>query len=120
MRTALVLSIALNVALSVVALYLAVTGYAASPHGALGVLTRDVPVGVFGGSTKLFVLPKGLLVRDASASGADWFEPHRFRIVVTSDRTDLVRYPPPELKPNDSEFYSADITHNPQADSGAK
>jgi hypothetical protein len=48
-------------------------------------------VGVFGSEKVLFTLPKGLVVRDASATGADWFEPHRFRIVVTSDAA-LVDY----------------------------
>ena len=64
----------------------------------------------------IFRLPKGLLVREADAHGADWFEPHRFRLIVTSDDPALVSYLPADASkspnPGDrsaEEFYSGDV-----------
>ena len=105
---ALATSVVANVAIVAGYFKLAIDGCAERPDGRLGVLTRDVEVGKFDGRDQLFVLPKGLVVRDASATGADWFEPNRFRLIVTSEHKGLVRYPD-AIKKGDGEYYSADI-----------
>lgn len=66
---------------------------------------------MFGSDKVLFTLPKGLIVRDASATGADWFEPYRFRIVVTSDNAALVDYSQKiaPLSDQRTEHYSVDV-----------
>jgi len=71
----------------------------ASGHRKIGTLTKDVPVGFFGerrdGAPSQFVLPKGLMVRDASPYGLSafgQFEPYRFSVVITSESSDLVDY----------------------------
>lgn len=89
---ALACSIVLNVFLSGLLLYVVLQGCAEVANGKVGVLSQDIKVGVFGSDKVLFTLPKGLVVRDASATGADWFEPNRFRIVVTSDNAAFVDY----------------------------
>ncbi len=55
-------------------------------------MPQDTKIGFFGGDTTVFTLPKGLVVREASATGAGWFEPNRFRIVVTANNESLVDY----------------------------
>ena len=109
---ALICSLALNVCLGVFLLYLTLEGCAEVADGRFGVLARDIDVGVFDTSEVLFALPKGLVVRDASATGADWFEPHRFRIVVTSDDANLVDYSHDvvPLSGPASEYYSSEVT----------
>jgi len=103
-------SILLNVILVFAVLYLLLQGCAEVPNGRVGVLTRDIQVGRFDGTKTIFTLPRGLVVRDASASGADRFEPYRFRLVVTSDDNTLVDYSPHAADlPGDSEYYSADV-----------
>ena len=112
----LALSVLLNLVLVAMLGYVLLNG-CAETDGRLGVLTRDVVVGRFQGTETLFVLPRGLVVRDASATGADWFEPHRFRLVVTSDKPDLVQFgavPEPE-RDGVSEYYSADVESGPAA-----
>ncbi len=110
----LALSLILNVALAAGWLVTALEGYAEMSNGRLGVLAREVPVGQFGGAEVLLTLPKGLAVREASASGMGWFEPYRFRLVVTSEDPDLVDYSPKVLESivQRSEFYSADVHKN--------
>ena len=107
----LALSVVLNVVLAAAALYMGLTGCAEIANGRVGVLVRDLPVGRFGGSDAIFTLPRGLVVRDASATGADWFEPHRFRIVVTTEDTNLVDFSAGAALPDDrsTEYYSADL-----------
>lgn len=74
-------------------------------------MAQETKIGFFDGDTTVFTLPKGLVVREASATGAGWFEPYRFRIVVTSDSESLVDYSINEKKINgqNSEYYSAEI-----------
>ncbi len=85
-------------------------GCAEIPNGRIGVLNQDVEAGYFDSDKAVFTLPKGLVVREASASGAGWFEPFRFRIVITSEGDDLVDYSKINEEPKDqnSEYYSAD------------
>ena len=92
----------------------ALMGCAEIANGRIGVLSQDIEVGYFGGNTTVFTLPKGLVVREASATGVDWFEPNRFRLVVTSERESLVDYSVKEEQQTrqDSEQYSADIHMN--------
>lgn len=72
----------------------------------------------------MFTLPKGLLVRDASASGMDWFEPHRFRIVITSDDPGLLESVGTSATDRElnSEYYSADVVlrRQQEAEVGSK
>lgn len=107
----LALSVALNVLLGALLLDRILTGCGETPDGRLGVLARDISVGRFNSTETIFTLPKGLLVRDASASGMDWFEPYRFRLVVTSDDDSLVDYSAnASLQTGqDAEYYSADV-----------
>jgi hypothetical protein len=83
------------------------------PEDRVGVLTSNVGVGAFGGSSPLFVLPQGATVRDASPRGfaaAGTFEPHRLTIIVTTENETLVNYAVPKnALRRDGEFYSADI-----------
>lgn len=83
-----------------------------SPSYELGRLEKDIEIGLFSGSEKRFVLPKGLTVRNASQRGISaigQFENERFQIVITSD-DELVNY----NLPQDSldyfgNYYSADF-----------
>ena len=66
-----------------------------SPTYKLGRLERDLKVGYFGGDSALFILPKGLIVRDISQQGLSaigQFENSRFEIVITSENEKLVNY----------------------------
>ncbi|MCG8550318.1 MAG: hypothetical protein MI799_07945 [Desulfobacterales bacterium] len=106
------LSILLNLCLVVILFYQALNGCAKIADGRIGRLAEDTQIGFFGDSETLFTLPKGLVVRDASATGAGWFEPYRFQIVITSDNEALVDYSINERPPvkQDGEYYSADVT----------
>lgn len=108
---ALVSSIALNIVLAGLLLYVVLQGCAEVANGKVGVLSQDIKVRVFDSDKVLFILPKGLVVRDASATGAGWFEPHRFRIVVTSDNAALVDYSQKVAPLSDqrTEHYSAEV-----------
>ena len=108
--TALVLSVLLNIGLAVF-IVLTVLDGCAETTGRIGVLSRDMKVGTFDSNEVTFELPKGLVVREASAVGTDWFEPYRFRIVVTSEDSEFVNYDlqvPLEAEQT-SEYYSADV-----------
>jgi hypothetical protein len=111
LKTILTISIIFNIFLIGLLVYQALNGCAEIANGRMGVLTEDIEVGYFGSDDTIFKLPKGLAVREASATGADWFEPYRFRIVVTSDSEALVDYSVnnKELKDRDSEYYSAEV-----------
>lgn len=106
----LIPSLLLNVVLAFGWTHQILEGCAEVADGKVGILKEDVIVGAFDSGEALFTLPKGLVVRDASASGVGWFEPHRFRVVVTSDRTDLIDYSSFQsaIVNQDSEYYSAD------------
>lgn len=62
----------------------------------VGVLTEDVNVGdFFNRDSVLFILPKGLTVRNMSPQGLgaiDQLEPHRFYIVVSTNDNQIVNY----------------------------
>lgn len=83
-----------------------------SPSNKLGILKEDVEVGYFKGTEKVFVLPKGLTVKNESPRGLSaigQFENERFSVIITSDR-DLVDY---DVKKDSlnlfDNFYSAEI-----------
>jgi hypothetical protein len=109
---ALVVSIVLNIGLAYFLFVTAMDGCAEMSEGRIGVLKQDVEVGVFDTNEVLFTLPKGLVVREASASGAGWFEPYRFRIVVTANNERFVDYELGDetLEGQNGEFYSAEIS----------
>lgn len=117
MKTAaLVISVLLNIGLALLLFWQLMDGCAEMSDGRVGVLNQDVEVGVFDSSETLFTLPEGLVVREASASGAGWFEPYRFRIVVTANNERFVNYEPTaeELAEQDAEFYSAEVSERGQ------
>ena len=105
-------SLLLNLILSVLLFYNVLNGYPEARFGKYGRLTKDLSLGRFGEKQTIFVLPKGLLVKDVSATGLDYFEPNRFKIIVTTDNEDLVDYAIDQktAESNDGEYYSADIT----------
>lgn len=107
-------SVFCNFLLLALLVFLLLDGKAERANGKLGVLTQDIDIGVFDTNKVSFKLPKGLVVRDASATGAGWFEPHRFRLVITSNQDNLVDYFPSNFikSKNTSEFYSADVVKN--------
>ena len=83
-----------------------------SPTYKLGRLVHNLKVGYSGGDS-VFILPKGLIVRDISQQGLSaigQFENSRFEIVITSENDKLVNY----NSLNDSlmsygNFYSVDL-----------
>ena len=106
----LIFSLLMNMALGSYILFMQSLSWKVEER--LGVLTEDVAVGEFGGSERLFVLPKGLAVADASSSNQiDQFEPFRFSIIVTSDRglVDYGRRPAKHF----GNLYSADLRNQP-------
>ncbi len=105
------LSVVLNVCFIFIILYLLLQGTPEIRYGRYGMLKNSVEIGRFGGSAKILTLPKGLVVREDSATGADWFEPNRFRIVITSDRDNLVDYSIDQknAETTHGEYYSADL-----------
>ena len=109
---ALAISVILNFGLAYVLFAMAMNGCAEEPDGRVGVLIQDVEVGVFDTDETLFTLPRGLVVREASASGAGWFEPYRFRIVVTADNERFVNYEASDedLAVQSAEYYSAEVS----------
>jgi hypothetical protein len=113
MKTAaLVISVLLNIGLASLLFWQLMDGCAEMSDGRIGVLNQDVEVGIFDSGETLFTLPEGLVVREASALGAGWFEPYRFRIVVTANNDRFVNYEPTteELAKQDAEYYSADVS----------
>jgi hypothetical protein len=104
-------SLLFNLVLGAMLFWKAMDGCQEITDGKLGILTREVRVGVFGADKTLLTLPRGLVVRDASATGMDRLEPHRFKIVVTSEAVGLVDYVEPTAQANPhGEFYSADLS----------
>lgn len=118
------LSLALNLFLAGLVVYQILMGRPESARGELRRLARDIEVGRFNETSTVFTLPKGLLVRDASASGIDWFEPHRFRIVITSDDPGLLESVGTSATDRElnSEYYSADVVlrRQQEAEVGSK
>lgn len=111
MKIILALSVLLNAVLAAVLLFTGLEGCAEIPNGRLGSLSRDLEIGYFEGDKAVFKLPKGLVVRDASATGADRFEPHRFRLIITSEDETLVDYSAKieAQSGQHGEYYSADV-----------
>jgi len=109
---ALVISVMLNIGLAYFLFVQLMDGCAEMTDGRVGVLNQDVEVGIFDTDEALFTLPKGLVVREASATGAGWFEPYRFRIVMTTNNARFVDYEPDgkKLDGKNSEFYSAEVS----------
>jgi hypothetical protein len=105
-------SLFINVILIVLLVYTGLNGYPEARFGKYGRLKKDITLGRFGENQKIFVLPKGLLVKDVSATGVDYFEPNRFKVIVTTDKTDLVDYTIDQkiAESNHGEYYSADVT----------
>jgi hypothetical protein len=108
---ALIFSLALNFILGGLLLYVVLQGCAEVANGRIGILYQDIRIGLFSSNKVLFTLPKGLVVRDASATGAGWFEPNRFRIGVTSDNPELVDYSlkVEPLSDQQTEHYSVEV-----------
>ncbi|PPD35558.1 MAG: hypothetical protein CTY19_00455 [Methylomonas sp.] len=67
---ALIFSITLNFILGGLLLYVVLQGCAEIANGKVDILSDEIKIGVFGSNKVLFTLPKGLVVRDASATGA--------------------------------------------------
>lgn len=112
MKTAaLVISVFLNIGLAILLFLQLMDGCAEMSDGRVGILNQDVEVGVFDSGEALFTLPEGLVVREASASGAGWFEPYRFRVVVTANNERFVNFEPSaeDLAEQNAEFYSAEV-----------
>lgn len=111
LKLTLALSILLNMCLILIMLYQVLDGCAKIADGRIGILSKNTAIVRFGDTETIFTLPKGLVVREASATGAGWFEPYRFQIVITSDDEELVDYSVNEKKPinQNSEYYSADV-----------
>lgn len=87
----LALSVLLNVALAAVLLYFVLQGCAEVADGQLGVLTRDLQVGEFFG-LRGPIHTSERIGGQGPATGADWFEPNRFGLVITSDDEGLVNF----------------------------
>ncbi|WP_417859527.1 hypothetical protein [Xanthomarina gelatinilytica] len=83
-----------------------------SPSNELGVLKQDIEVGYFMGNETVFILPKGLTVKNKSERGIaaiGQFENNRFSIVITSDK-DIVEYDVDKKELNQNgNFYSAEF-----------
>jgi len=84
-----------------------------SPSYELGRLEKDVEIGIFTSDSTIFLIPKGITVRNASQRGIGaigQFENERFEIVITSDDPSLVNYNlPKESLQQFGNYYSADI-----------
>ena len=86
--------IVLSIILNIILVPLAWWDYTTSPYRREGFLKEDVRIGVHNRKETIITLPKGLVVRNASPRGLDaidLLEPHRFSIIVTSER-ELVQY----------------------------
>ena len=104
------ISILINLTLCAMLFFKGLDGCAEISGGKLGVLAKDLPVGIFGTDRVVLTLPRGLVVRDASATGMDRFEPRRFKIIVTSEDKELVDYAAPTAAANPhGDLYSADL-----------
>jgi hypothetical protein len=104
-------SIVLNFVFVAIIVTLALQGTPEIKNGRYGVLKENIEIGRFGKGKGILSFPKGLVVRDASATGMDWFEPNRFRIVITSERDNLIDYSINQeaAESKNGEYYSADI-----------
>ena len=92
----LVISILTNLCLAFVAGYALLNGWPESRYGKYGRLKKDINLGQIGENKTEVILPKGMIVKDSSASGMDYFEPHRFKLIITSE------YPSPLTSPADA------------------
>ena len=111
LKLTLAVSLLLNIGLFAVLVYQTLNGCAEIKNGRIGVLKEDIEVGFFGSEKTILKLPKGLIVKEASATGAGWFEPYRFRIVITSNNENLVDYKiNKNSKDSLTEYYSAEVS----------
>ena len=82
----------------------------------MGRLEKNLEIGYFTGDSTIFVLPKGLTVRNASQRGLaaiGQFENERFQIVITSSDPSLIRYDlPKDSFDTFGNYYSADVKKN--------
>jgi hypothetical protein len=89
------LSLTVNIGLGLVIVSLLLFWHARgkleADRGPLVVLQRDTAVHCFSQRKTLFTLPKGLLLQDVSARGMDIFEPHRYKLVIPTDDSSLVK-----------------------------
>ncbi len=87
-----------------------------SPSYEMGRLEKNLEIGYFTGDSTIFVLPKGLTVRNASQRGLaaiGQFENERFQIVITSSDPSLIRYDlPKDSFDTFGNYYSADVKKN--------
>ncbi|MCC7304701.1 MAG: hypothetical protein IT558_00410 [Alphaproteobacteria bacterium] len=105
-KSLIILSFVLNIILGTQVWFDTTT----APFERSGILKENIQIGEFQGKEPLLNLPKGLTVQDMSPrnlGAIDLFEPHRFAIIVTSER-ELVDYNLPPAKKWGS-LYSADI-----------
>lgn len=101
----LALSITLNIGLFSYILFWDSFSWTVKPR--YGVLKEDVYGGTFNEAGHIFMLPKGLSVKDATPRNQiDLFEPHRFSVTISSDR-ELVDYDI-ETPHKFQDLYSAD------------
>lgn len=101
----LALSITLNIGLLSYMLFWDSFNWNVKPR--YGVLKEDVYGGKFHETGHIFMLPKGLSVKDVTPRNKiDLFEPHRFSVTISSDR-ELVDYHI-ETPQKFQDLYSAD------------
>ncbi len=118
MKVLLTLSILVNLGLTYLVVDMLFSGTGEVRNGKFGILKEDIKVGLVGTDKEFFSLPKGLVVRDVHETGAGWFENNRFRIVVTSEREDLVDYSEGAniTTSHNNELYSADLNTEQNAE----
>ncbi|MEL4897368.1 hypothetical protein [Crocosphaera sp. Alani8] len=77
-------------------------------NGRIGVLTQDIEIGHLKEKTTVFTLPKGLTVREVSATRSDLANLYKFRFVITSNSESLIDYSnnKGDLSNTYSEYYS--------------
>lgn len=83
-----------------------------TPSYKLGILNEDIKAGFLGNDSTIFIIPKGVTVRNVSPRGIEaigQFENNRFEIIFTTDRDDLIDYSVPRKKMSEfGNYYSAD------------
>ena len=127
-ETKLGLSLLLNVVLALALLGAVAAdcleGQLEAKGGPMVVLKEDTPVHCFSKKRTLFTLPKGLVLQDVSAHGASIFEPHRYKLIITTDLREQVRSVRDEERGvcGDSYFYSCmrPWPQDSRADGGAQ
>jgi hypothetical protein len=105
----LILSITLNIIFLLSILFKQLN----SPSFELGRLEKDIEIGVFSSNTPIFIIPKGITVRNRSERGIGaigQFENERFELVITSDDPEIVNYAlPKDSLQTFGNYYSSEI-----------